>query len=260
MKTISLNKHNKHTALITIHNPQKQNAFDAALLTELAGKLKTVEDSRTYRIVYITGEGDKAFSTGVFLKDLIEFGSTSAAKRFASLLESTMDRLFNFPKPVIALINGYALGGGFGLAMSSDIRIMTADSKIGFPAVKIGAILPSGCTYRLISLVGAGHAKDLLLTGRHVTADEALRIGMVNYVVRDKKALFQKADELSELILQGAPQALGMTKITVNKHTNELISRYGLYSPDNFAYLSSTNEWQERIYRFLHRKKTGKRH
>ena len=260
MKTISLDNYNNHTALITIHNPTKQNAFDAALLTELAGKLKTVEDSRTFRAVYITGEGDQAFSTGVFLKDLIEFGSISAARGFAALLESTMDRLFNFPKPVIALINGYALGGGFGLAMSSDIRIMTANATIGFPAVKIGAILPSGCTYRLISLVGAGHAKELLLTGRHVHADEALKIGLVNSVVRDKKALFQKADELAELIMQGAPQALSMTKITVNKHANELISRYGLYSQDNFAYLSSTQDWQERIQNFLHRKKTGKRH
>lgn len=260
MKTISLNTYNGHTALITIHNPQKQNAFDASLLAELAGKLKTVKDSAAYRVLYITGEGDRAFSTGVFLKDLIEFSSTSAAKGFAALLESTMDRLFNFPKPVIALINGYALGGGFGLAMSSDIRIMTADSTIGFPAVKIGAILPSGCTYRLISLVGAGHAKELLLTGRHISADEALKIGLVNAVVSDKKALFKKADELAALIMQGAPEALSMTKTTVNKHTNELISRYGLYSPDNFAYLSSTKDWQERIRKFLNRKKTGKKH
>ncbi len=259
MKTISLERHNRHTALITINNPEKQNAFDAGLLTDLKAKLRAVENDKTCRILYITGSGDRAFSTGVFLKDLIEFDTTSDARNFAALLESAMDRLFNFPKPVLALINGYALGGGFGLAMSSDIRIMTEGSKIGFPAVKIGAILPSGCTYRLISLVGAGHAKELLLTGRHVTAEEALKIGMVNYVVRDKKALFEKADELAELIMEGSPQALSMTKITVNKHANELIYRYGLYSPDNFAYLSDTRDWQERIHRFMNRKKTGKK-
>jgi enoyl-CoA hydratase len=259
MKTISVERHNSHIAIITINNPEKQNAFDADLLTELKARLRAVENDKTYRILYITGSGDKAFSTGVFLKDLIEFSSTSDARNFAVLLESTMDMLFNFSKPVIALINGYALGGGFGLALSSDIRIITEDSKIGFPAVKIGAILPSGCTYRLISLVGAGYTKELLLTGRHITAEEALKMGMVNYVVKDKKAMFQKADELSELLMEGSPNALSMTKITVNKHANELIHRYGLYSPDNFAYLSSTKDWQERIYRFLNRKKTVKK-
>ncbi len=255
MKTVSLNKYNKHIALITINNPEKQNAFDADILTALADRLSEVENDSAYRVLYITGEGDKAFSTGVFLKDLVEFKSTSDARNFAVLMESTMDKLFNFAKPIIALIHGYALGGGFGLALSSDIRIITADAKIGFPAVKIGAILPPGCTYRLISLVGEGRTKELLLTGRYVSAEEALKMGMVNYIVKDKDAMFKKADELSELMLEGSPNALSMTKATINKHIDELIYRYGLYSPDNFAYLSSTKDWQERIYKFLNRKK-----
>ncbi len=257
MKTIVLERHRRQTAIITITNTAKQNAFDAQLLRELGEKLDAVERDSTYRVLYLRGAGDRAFSTGVFLKDLVAFSSTSRARDFAVLLESTMDRLYNFPKPVIALIHGYALGGGFGLALSSDLRIMTADAKIGFPAVKIGAILPPGCTERLISLVGAGYTKELLLTGRYVAADEALRTGLVNYTVRDTAALVQKADELAGSIMEGSPHALFMTKNTINSRTNDLIARHALYSPDNFAYLSSTHDWQERISRFLRRKKTG---
>ncbi len=259
MKTIVLERHRKHTAIITISNTAKQNAFDALLLQELGERLDEAEQDRTYRVLYLRGAGDKAFSTGVFLKDLVRFNSTSGARDFAVLLESTMDRLFNFPKPVIALIHGYALGGGFGLALSSDIRIMTGDAQIGFPAVKIGAILPSGCTARLISLIGAGYAKELLLTGRYVGAEEAHRTGMVNYVVRNTAELVPKADELADKIMEGSPHALLMTKNTINSHTNDLISRHALYAPDNFAYLSSTRDWQERISRFLRRKKTGRK-
>jgi|YelNatPaOPRAMG01_1025707.scaffolds.fasta_scaffold02489_20 enoyl-CoA hydratase len=254
MKKVTLKRHKEHIALITIDNQDKQNAFDAELLNELKLRLNEVENDTTFKILFITGAGNKSFSSGVFLRDLIQFKNTSSARHFASLLESTMDQLYNLSKPVIALINGYAIGGGFGLAMSSDIRIMTEDAKIGFPAVKIGAILPPGCTYRLISLIGSGRAKELLLTGRYVTADEALNIGMVNYVVKDREALFQKADQLSELIMEGSKEALAITKATVNKHTNELIYRYSLYSSDNFAYLFTTKDWSERINKFLNRK------
>ncbi|MGB9735127.1 MAG: enoyl-CoA hydratase/isomerase family protein [bacterium] len=258
MRNITLDRYNSYVALITINNPEKQNAFDAAILNELLELLKDIEKDKSFRTVYITGSGENAFSSGVFLKDLVEFKDTTEARNYASLLDATMDGLYNLPKPVIAMINGYALGGGFGLAMSSDIRIITHGARIGFPAVKIGAILPPGCTYRLISLIGAGRAKELLLTGRYVTAEEALSMGMVNYVVKDREALFKKADELTQMILEGPDTALAITKATVNKHTNELIYRYNLYSPDNFAYLFTTKDWQERIHKFLNRKNTKK--
>ncbi len=254
MKSILLDKRGKHVAVVTINNPAKQNALDAGMMDELTAMLKKVEDDKAARIIYLTGAGNASFSTGAFLKDLVEFRDASQARAFAELLKSTMDALFNFPRPVISLINGYALGGGFGLAMSSDIRIMTEAGRIGFPAVKIGAILPHGCTLRLIGLVGTGHAKELLLTGRQVKADEALRMGLVHYVVEDRESLFSKADELSEQIMQGSSLALSMAKATVNQHTNELIYRYSLYSPDNFAYLSSTEDWNKRISAFLNRK------
>lgn len=254
MKSILLDKYTKHTAVITINNPDKQNALDAGMLKDLAATLREVEYDKASQVLYITGSGDTAFSTGVLLKPLIEFSDQSDARAFAELLESTMDALFNFPKPVLALINGYALGGGFGIALSSDIRVITERSKIGFPAVKIGAILPSGCTYRLLELAGAGYTKELLLTGRQVTAEEALSMGLVNHIVKDRVSLFSKADELAKQIMEGAPQALAMTKATVNHHTGELTRRYKLYSPDNFAYLSSTKEWHARISAFLNRK------
>ncbi len=254
MSSILIEKREKGIVVLTIDSPGKQNAFNASMLEELQTTLERLKKNKDIKILYITGSGDKSFSAGVFLKDLVEFADPAEARVYAELLESTMDRLFNFPKPVIALINGYALGGGFGIAMSSDIRIMTENAVIGFPAVRIGAILPAGCTYRLLELAGAGKAKELLLTGRHVKSDEALNMGLVNYVVKDRESLFAKADEISEQILQASGHALAMTKATVNQHTNELIYRYSLYSSDNFAYLFTTKDWKERIDSFLKRK------
>lgn len=259
MKSILLDRRGKHTAVVTINNPGKQNSLDTAMMNGLKETLQQAGSDSTIRILYLTGTGDTAFSTGVFLKDIVSFRNTSEARAYAGLLESTMDALYNLPKPVIALINGYALGGGFGLALSSDIRIMAGHGRIGFPAVRIGAILPQGCTERLIGLAGAGRAKELLLTGRQIDADEALKNGLVHYVVKDRKALFAKADEIAEQILQGAPRALSMTKAAVNHHVNERIRRSSLYSPDNFAYLASTDDWNRRISAFLNRKNNKSR-
>ena len=239
--------------ILKLNRPEKYNAFHTGLLTELQELLMKENKNSLLKVLIITGEG-KAFSSGVDLKSLLELNSVEQARNFALLLESTSEYIYNFSKPTIALINGIALGGGFGYATAADIRIMTNETKVGYPAVKLGAILPATCTMYLKALIGDGRTKDLLLTGRMIQAPEALQMGLVNYTVDSKKMLefaIQKAKEIME-----APEiALLYTKNTVNFTTKREIEAAKLYAADNFAFLSQTKEWQERMRNFANKKK-----
>jgi len=239
--------------ILKLNRPDKYNAFNTDFLTELQELLIKENKNPLLKVLIITGEG-KAFSSGVDLKSLLDLQNVEQARDFALLLESTSEYIYNFSKPTIALINGIALGGGFGYATAADIRIMANETKVGYPAVKLGAILPATCTMYLKALIGDGRTKDLLLTGRMIQAPEALQMGLVNYTVDSKKMLefaIQKAKEIME-----APEiALLYTKNTVNFTTKREIEAAKLYAADNFAFLSQTKEWQERMRNFANKKK-----
>ena len=244
---------NDGIGFLSFSRAEKYNAFHAELLHELAGLLKKENENPDLKVLIITGEG-KGFSAGVDLKSLLDLDTVEKAREFALLLESTSELIYNFSKPTIALLNGLALGGGFGYATAADIRIMSATAKVGYPAVKLGAILPATCTMYLKALIGDGRTKDLLLTGRMIEADEALSMGLVNYVAEPDKLMdfaFNKAREIME-----APQlALLYTKKTVNFTTQREIEAAKLYAADNFAFLSQTKEWQKRMNAFANKKK-----
>ncbi len=233
------------TGLLKFNRPEKYNAFNKELLTELRDLLQKERSNSGLKVLIITGEG-KAFSSGVDLKTLTGLTSVEQARKFALLLENTSELIYNFNKPTIALINGIALGGGFGYATAADIRIMSETAKIGYPAVKLGAILPATCTMYLKALVGEGRTKDLLLTGRMIESREALEMGLVNYAVpEDQQENF--AFKLAGQIMEAPALALEYTKKTVNFTTKREIEAAKLYAADNFAFLSQTEEWQKRI-------------
>jgi enoyl-CoA hydratase len=242
-----------NTGILRFNRPEKYNAFHRDLLQELASLLKRENQNPELKVLIITGEG-KAFSSGVDLKALLDLKSVEQAREFALLLESTSELIYHFSKPTIALVNGLALGGGFGYATAADIRIMSTTAKIGYPAVKLGAILPATCTMYLKALIGDGRTKDLLLTGRMLQADEALSIGLVNYTAPAENILdfaMEKAREIME-----APElALLYTKNTINFTTKKEIEAAKLYAADNFAFLSQTKEWQNRMNAFANKKK-----
>src|SRR3954462_14488634 len=170
------------TALVTINRPQVLNALNAHTLTELRRAFNELRDDPGVRVVIVTGAGDKAFVAGA---DISELASLSPAQAQAHALagQQVFDAIEHLGKPVIAAINGFALGGGCELAMACTLRVAADTARLGQPEVNLG--IPPGFagTQRLSRLVGKGVALDLLLTGRHVTADEALRIGLVNRVV-----------------------------------------------------------------------------
>jgi len=243
----------KGIGVLKFNRPEKYNAFNTVFLNELADLLKRENKNSSLQVLIITGEG-KAFSSGVDLKSLLDLKTVEEAREFALLLESTSELIYNFSKPTIAVINGIALGGGFGYATAADIRIMSETAKVGYPAVKLGAILPATCTMYLKALIGDGRTKDLLLTGRMIEAQEALSMGLVNYV-EQPESLMDFARKKALQIMEAPELALLYTKNTVNFTTKREIEAAKLYAADNFAFLSQTKEWQKRMQAFADKKK-----
>jgi len=252
MTYIQVEKQNEIT-LLTLNRPDKHNAFNYDLLQELQQALIELQKDSKTRLLIMTGAGDKSFSSGVDLAELIRFESIEDARRFALQLEETMMELLRFSKPVIAAINGYAFGGGYGLASNADVRIMVNSAKIGFPAVRLGAILPVGCTLRLSAIIGSGHSRELLLSGRIVDAEESRRMGLVNQITHPE-ALLDEAYKVAEEILRGSDTALAMTKHLTNQELLSQIQQYSVSAVENFAYLAFTDDWKQRISTFMNSK------
>ncbi len=235
-------------AYLIFNRPDKWNAMDAEMLEEMQATLDRAARDNKVRMLVITGKG-KSFSSGVDLKALQTLDSVEQAKAFALLLENTAERIFQFPKPTLAVINGLALGGGFGMATAADIRLMSTTAQVGYPAVKLGAILPVGCTLLLESLVGRARAMDLLLTGRKLDAYQALETGLVHYTAPPEE-LEKRTGEIINSVLEGGDTALRLTKQTVNYRTGMLMQAAKLYAADNFAFLSQTVDWEQRLKNF----------
>jgi len=249
MNTIKYEINEKGICLLTFNRVEKHNSFSREFLRDLSNALNLLKNDQSVKILIITGAGKDAFSTGADLKELQGLKSIEDARAYAILLEETSELLFQFPTPVIAAINGYALGGGMGYAAATDYRIIAESAKVGFPAIKLGAILPVTCTLYLKEVIGLSHSKDILLTGRVMGAVEAQEMGLVNRVVKDSD-LMDEAYHLAEKIIEGSVDAMMYTKKTLNSLLVAEIQSQKLYPADNFAFLSQTKEWQERIGNF----------
>ena len=169
-------------AIVTVNRPKVLNALNGATLHELRTVLAGLRDDDGVRCVVITGAGEKSFVAGADINELA-VQSPAGGREHARLGQRVFEDIENLGKPVIAAINGYALGGGCELAMACTLRIAADTARLGQPEINLGLTPGYAGTQRLSRLVGKGVALDLLLTGRHVTADDALRIGLVNRVV-----------------------------------------------------------------------------
>ncbi len=199
-------------ALVTINRPDKRNALDGPTRARLLEILDELQANPEVRVVVLTGAGDKAFIAGA---DISEFEGRSPMDQFRVMSGRTVfDAVEAFPKPVIAALNGFTLGGGCELAMACDIRLAADSAKLGQPEVNLGIIPGGGGTQRLPRLVGTGAAYKLLYTGDLIGADEALRIGLVDEVV-PAAGLRARALALAESIAQKSPVALQLIKEAV---------------------------------------------
>jgi len=200
-------------AIVTIDRQEAMNALDVATLTELRDRLRELADDDATRVVILTGAGEKAFVAGADIKYMSGL-DVAQAKEWGALGHETGRLLETMPKPTIAAINGFALGGGCELAMACDIRYAASGAKLGQPEVNLGIIPGWGGTQRIARLCGLGVAKELILTGRIVDAEEALRIGLVNAV---QDPVLDKARELGALLASKSPIALRLMKELANR-------------------------------------------
>jgi len=190
------------------------NALDVATLTELRDRLLELRDDEETRVVVLTGAGDRAFAAGADIKYMSGL-SVEEAKEWGELGQDVGRLLETIPKPTIAAVNGFALGGGCELALACDLRYAASTAKLGQPEVNLGIIPGWGGTQRLARVCGIGVAKDLILTGRVVDAEEALRIRLVNAVFEPAE-LMEKTMETARLLAAKSPLALAAAKAAIN--------------------------------------------
>ncbi|HAN32048.1 MAG TPA: enoyl-CoA hydratase [Myxococcales bacterium] len=207
----------------TLNRPQKRNALDQAMVDALHARLQVAEQDQSLDCVVLTGAGDKAFVAGA---DIAQLRERKAADALVAINASLFDRLARLHCPTIAAVKGFALGGGCELAMACDLRIAADNARFGQPEVKLGIMAAAGGTYRLPALVGLGMLRELLFTGRIVDAHEALRIGLVNRVVR--------SDELIGVALEIAQEISEASSIAVRR-TKESLSRLRPGGPEAIA-------------------------
>ena len=245
-------KADKSYGLISINRPEVMNALNLEVRKELLKVLAGAEKDDSVRALVITGVGDKAFSAGADIK-MFQTMTPFLAKEYLKITKSASDRIENFPKPVIAAVNGYAIGGGLELAMSCDIIIASEDAKFGQGEINVGIIPGVGGTQRLPRLVGVKKAKEMIFTGDLIDAKSALEIGLVNSVVA-KADLMESVEKLVAKIVTKSPLVLRLAKQALNRSVAGL--KEGLdYESALFALCFASKDQKEGANAFLEKRK-----
>ena len=246
-------KKDESAFIITIDNPPV-NVLNLKLLEEIPLAIKQANDDPDVRGIVITGAGSNAFCAGADLRMMQGFTPDDAAK----VVETGHKSFFaveESPKPVIAAVNGLALGGGNELAMSCDIRFVSDRARFGQPEVKLGLIPGWGGTQRMTRLVGTGKAKELIFSGQIINAQEALRIGLVNKIVPDGEELRAATDFVRMLASNVSPLALAQAKIAINDGIQTASLKEALqYEVKAVRILSTSNDLKEGVQSFLEKR------
>jgi enoyl-CoA hydratase len=239
-------------AYVTVNQPKVLNALNMATMEELRAAFHDVKNDGGVRVVILTGAGEKAFIAGADIGELAKHDAISG-KEYTHRGQSVLNLIENLGKPVIACINGFALGGGCEIAMACTLRLASETAKLGQPEVKLGIIPGYGGTQRLPRLVGKGIAMQLVLTGEMITAQEAHRIGLVNEVTAPGD-LIPRAEAIAQKIIANAPLAVQYAMEAVNKGT-EMTLAEGLYlEAVLFGVLCATEDKKEGTTAFLEKR------
>ena len=250
-ETLRLDRQGR-VAIITINRPDKRNALNIKTREEGAALLDQLRDDDSVGVVVFTGAGDKAFVAGA---DIGEFaGRTAITQREVMTTRSLFTAIDTFPKPVIAMINGYCLGGGCELALACDIRIASQNASFGQPEINLGIIPGGGGTQRLTRLVGEGKAMEIILTGEIIDANTAFAIGLVNHVVPADQ-LQTKTLEIAGRIADKSPIALQLAKEAVKLASKSNLDEGLRREVDLFALCFSTEDKNEGVSAFLEKRK-----
>src|SRR5579883_2363297 len=239
-------------AYVTVNRPKVLNALNSATLEELRAAFTDIKADREIRVVIFTGAGEKAFIAGADINELAQRDAVSG-KEYAARGQSVLDLIENLGKPVIACINGFALGGGCEIALACTMRLASENAKLGQPEVKLGIIPGYGGSQRLPRLVGRGIAMQLLLTGEMISAEEAHRIGLVNEVTAPGE-LIARAEAIAQKIIANAPLAIQYAMEAVN-HGLDLPLAEGLYLEATlFGVCCATEDKKEGTTAFLEKR------
>lgn len=237
---------------ITINRPDKLNALNKTVLDELDSAMDTVYSNNEIKAVIITGAGEKAFVAGADIAEFISLDDNSGAS-FAKRGQEVFFKIENCLKPVIAAVNGFALGGGCELAMSCHFRLASTNAKFGQPEVNLGIIPGYGGTQRLTMFVGKGKAMELMMTGNMIGADEAKTLGLINYV-ETQENLILKTKEILNVILTKSPVAISKVIAAVNSFYH--FDKDGFKEEANlFGEVFSSNDKKEGTTAFLEKRK-----
>lgn len=216
---VVLNERQGHVAVIKLNRPESANALNNDLFIKLTDALEETRWNDDIRVIVITGEGEKAFCAGIDLKERTQKDPSEILRERETVIRPLYMCLGHFPKPVIAAVNGLALGGGAELALNCDIRLASPNARFGQTEIKWGMIPSCGACQRLRLIVGMGIAKEIIFTGRLLEAEEACRLGIYNRLV-DKAQLMEETLKLAAQIAENSPIAVRQAKKTLESGAN----------------------------------------
>jgi enoyl-CoA hydratase len=239
--------------IVTINRPKALNALNAATIYELDQMFDELAKDDSVKTVILTGGGEKSFVAGA---DITEMQSMTAieGRNWGKLAQAVFNKIENLPKPVIAAVNGYALGGGCEISMACDIRIASEKAKFGQPEVSLGIPPGFGGTQRLARLVGKGRSKEMLFTGDMIDAAEAYRIGLANKVVAPEE-LMNTAKAMAQKIMSRAPIAVQVCKAAVNEGLDTDLESGIAYEAEVFGLCFATKDQKEGMAAFVGKRK-----
>lgn len=239
--------------IITINRPTQLNALNKETIQELRRALDEANNDVSVGVVILTGAGEKAFVAGADIKEFADFSIKQGGELAMRGQELLFNYIENMSKPVIAAVNGFALGGGLELAMASHIRVASSNARLGLPEVSLGVIPGYGGTQRLAQLVGKGKANELVFTAGMMKAEEALQWGLVNYVV-EQAELLEKATEIAEKILNNSASAIEAAIKSINANFKDGINGFEV-EIEEFGKCFGTADFKEGTTAFLEKRK-----
>ncbi len=242
-------------ATVTINRPKKLNALNKITIEELHTAFDTLNQDADVKVILITGSGEKAFVAGADISEFAHFSVNEGGKLAKKGQEILFDFIENLTKPVIALINGFALGGGLELAMACHFRIASDNAKMGLPETSLGVIPGYGGTQRLPQLIGKGKAMELIMTAGMMSAEEAKEYGLVNYVVPFKE-LMPLAEDIARKIMRNSSVAIGKAINAVNANFKDGTNGFDT-EINHFGACFGTEDFKEGTTAFLEKRKAN---
>lgn len=246
-------KQNENIAIVTINRPTKLNALNKNTISELHEAFKLLENDKTVKVIIITGSGEKAFVAGADISEFANFSVEEGTELARKGHEILFDFVQNLSTPVIAAVNGFALGGGLELAMAAHFRVASSNAKMGLPEVSLGVIPGYGGTQRLPQLVGKGKAMEMIMTAAMISAEEAKQWGLVNYVV-EQAELLPICEKLAGKIIRNSSVAISAAIKAVNANYTNCINGYSV-EIEQFGVSFGTDDFKEGTTAFLEKRK-----